>query len=89
MTDDRRLMAVRISQELLIEMLTTGWESQAPLRCIDGVPPGATLMNTFTDPATGDGFYVFQSQEFDVVQHGQHIPIKAVTFQVEYAAPSA
>jgi len=81
-TQDRRLVIVKISQELFLQVVTTGWESRGKLRCVAGIPPNAVLVNTLITSEMADAGYVFYHPSFDPVPEGQHIPALGIVVEV-------
>lgn len=81
-TQDRRLVCVKISQPLFLQLVTTGWESRGRLRCVAGLPPDAVLVNTIITSEMGDAAYVFYHPTFDPVPDGQYMPTLGIVVQV-------
>lgn len=81
---ERRLKVVRISQPLILQMITTGWVSNAPIRCIEGVPPDAVLVDEFIESSFYDASYVFHHDSFDIVPEGERLPYLEVVMSTDY-----
>jgi hypothetical protein len=83
----RRLLAISITQRLFAQMITTGFEFNVPVRCIDGLPADAVLVGAFTEHPECNAYYVFYHPSFDVVPEGERMPLKSIVFK--FSEPDA
>ncbi len=70
--------AVRISHEILAEMMTTGW--RGAVECVFGLPRGAEFVGAEIEPVTGDAQYIFRHPDFPGVAWDQ-MPLQEVIFK--------
>lgn len=78
---DRRLVAVSVHIDLLINLMREGYRTDNPLRCINGVPDDAVFVGAIDDPRSLCVYYVFHHPSFDVVPEGVQIPVITVEVQ--------
>lgn len=71
---ERRLMRVGLSRRFLIDLFTQGVELKN-LRVVHGLPEDAILHYSFFDPSTAIGWLCFEHDSFDIVKHGEEIPV--------------
>ena len=73
-----RLMGVAVSSELWQHMATEGWSVSGDgrtLKCTDGLPEGAELVNSYYDGQRQTATLVFHHSSFNNVPVGGVIPI--------------
>ncbi len=81
-TTERHLMAVEISIELLIQIMTTGWESGmvdscgyfSRIRCERGLPEGTKFSISYYEPKIRGMIIVCEHPSFPVVKLGDEFP---------------
>ena len=78
---ERRVIAVPISNELLIQMMRQVYLVEHDTKTIAGVPVDALFVSSFTNHRWG--YLVFTHPDFDIVPLGADIPIKDVVFQTQ------
>jgi hypothetical protein len=54
-------------------MLTTGWSGN--IECVEGVPPGARFVRSYTSNDMSSSMLVFEHESFDNVKNGHEIPL--------------
>ena len=80
---NRRFAAVRVSQELIAQMMIEGYCSGG-IQCLAGVPEGAIYRRAYMLNDRGDVYFVFYHDSFDSVAEGHSIPLIDVTMQRLY-----
>lgn len=68
MASERRLMQVPIYGEEISDFFT------GDLTCVEGLPDDITLKRTYEDPRRQAYVFIFESEEFPVVEEGEEIP---------------
>ena len=79
-----RLAKVMMSHELFQEIMTEGWD--AHWRCLEGLPEGAELVNTFFEGGRVGGtiHFVYHHESFEDVPVGDFMPEVMVVFKRIY-----
>ena len=80
----RRLVAVPITFDLLIDMMREGYHLTHEVKCIRGIPADAIYHGSFTDEYKGLGYLIFAHESFEEVPYNQHIPEFVVEHQAIY-----
>jgi hypothetical protein len=78
---DRRLARVTISADVLLDMVTEGW-SPGYIRCIEGLPDGAELVDTSVDER-GNIVLTTRHDRFQNVGEGDELPDIQAVFSLE------
>ncbi len=73
------IVAVRVSQELLSEMMRQGWKTEGVIECLHGVPPDAEFVTAEIEPRAGYAVYIFRHPDFPSVQW-EEAPLMNVIF---------
>jgi hypothetical protein len=91
----RRQVRISIDFLMLTQLLTGGNHTYArrgnrvamwfPAYCVEGLPPDAELVRSYTDEARGCGVLVFEHESFEPVDPGNYPPELTPVFQVEMA----
>lgn len=68
-----KLVCVPVSFDLITEMVTRGYKTNG-LETIEGVPPGAVCLGSFSDDNRHEACLVFEHDSFGVVPMGDFIP---------------
>jgi hypothetical protein len=71
---ERRLARVAISFELLLDMMTEGYEVLGGVRVVKGVPKDAQFVFSQFDEDKLTAYLVFTHPDFAPIQPGQTIP---------------
>jgi len=74
-----RLVRVPVSIALWQEIMTDGYK--CCMKCIDGLPSSAELVNTYYDGSAQTVYLIFQHDSFDRLPEGGAIPNFIPTFQ--------
>ena len=76
---ERRLVRVVFHEPYLMQFLTDG--NELHFRCIKGLPTGAVLVNGLLDIETFEYNLYFRHASFDVVPHGDKIPVLTISME--------
>ena len=79
MDNDRRLVFVAVSFELLSEMVYKGYKVENGIECVEGLPDGAVCVGSFFDWQSMTGYITFQHKSFPIIPLGSIIPIVRVS----------
>jgi hypothetical protein len=82
----RRLVAVPISFDLLDQMVRTDYVVTGQVECIEGIPPDATLVGSYTEEHSQTGYLVYSHPSFEPVEFGVSLTIMKPVFK-KTAAP--
>lgn len=80
-TQDRRLVAVSVHMDLLIDLMRKGKRVDHPIQCVNGMPEDAVFVGSIDDTYSNHVKFVFYHPSFDVVPSELMIPVISVTFQ--------
>lgn len=76
---ERRLKKVAITFQLMEQMLHQDYKVEHGIECVQGVPPDAILVGSYTDSVIMVGYLIFHHPSFDITPWGQVIPSIEVT----------
>jgi hypothetical protein len=81
---------VRISHELLVDVLSTGWNADGRIhRCVEGLPEGVVLVEARAQMALYVGarpdlLLIFEHPMWTEAADGAELPYITPTYQTEY-----
>ena len=78
-----KLASVRVSNELLLQMMTKGWKSVFT-ECIEGLPEGVRFIDAYVEENSGDPVVVLvvSHDSFEEIPLGHPVPwFGDITFQ--------
>ena len=78
---ERRLVAVPISNDYLIDMLREGFHWKHEYKCITGVPKDAVMVTDYFDYMAQRAMIVFYHPSFEIVQEGCILPVLNVCYE--------
>ena len=78
---ERRLVAVQISSEYIIDTLREGFTSKRGFKCVFGVPKDAVMVSDCFDPMTQRAMIIFYHPSFEIVKDGCVLPIISVGYE--------
>jgi len=82
-----RLMAVKITAELLQELITVGgWTT---FRCVEGLPVGAEFISSYFDVNTQQATLIFEHESFKEVESGSAILNLGIVMESRFVEDSA
>lgn len=79
---ERRLVAVPISSDYLIDMLREGFTSKSQYQCIAGVPRDAVMVSDYFDFVSQRAMIIFYHPSFEIVDEGAMLPVLAVRYKI-------
>lgn len=79
MAPTRRLVNVMASNELIVDMMRTGWKAQLVVNRV-GLPEDAVFIGAYNDTMAGAVYFTFSHPSFDEVPNGALIPVQSVSF---------
>jgi len=78
-----RIRGVEVSRHLWQEMTTEGWHTDPDhvTACVEGLPEGAELVNSFYDGHRRSAVLIFHHESFDDVVEGMALPMQEVVYE--------
>lgn len=85
--NDRRLVRVGISFDLLLDMIRVGWKTPEGyiVECIKGIPPDTVFIDCYTDWAYKTAYFVFFHPSFEIAEVGALLPEIPIEHQMTKA----
>ena len=85
MSNERRLVAVPIHIDLMIDMMREGYTTgPGAITCTKGLPEDAVCISSYHDWIRNLGMLVFYHDSFDVVPPNEELPIVTPEFTRTY-----
>ena len=82
---ERHFAMVEISFELLFDLMKVGWNTRGKtLECIEGLPPDAVFVASYTNNYTGIASLLFSHPSFKEVKLGEKYPFIHVVHKSIY-----
>lgn len=78
-----RIRGVEVSRHLWQDITTEGWNAGTDyvITCVEGLPEGAELVNSFYDGHRRSAVLVFHHESFDDVVEGAELPMQEVVYK--------
>ena len=80
--NERRFLAVRLSNSFVIDMLRKGFEIKNGLKCTVGVPEDAVMISDYIDQLRQRTVIVFYHPSFEIVDDACEIPVLSVSYEL-------
>lgn len=79
---ERRLVAVPLSSDYMVDMMREGFHWKHEYKCITGVPKDAVMVTDYFDYMAQRVMIVFYHPSFAVVKQGEILPVLNVRYEL-------